>query len=259
MRQGDHQKVSSWLEVAQQVNGSVALMTQARVDLAMGQPNNALHAIRLMLRTYQDNASEIQRYASEILVRTYISLGQTNLAAGVFEDFAISARNQKLEMRIAMIDILLETGQREAVITALAAFMAHEDIPPRLLDRVLARSMAVMSARDLIELIDEKHALYREDPLRLLYKAKCLSGLGEFEAAREVVQRVLKSYPRAIRAQIALARLADQQGRSDEAQQIYEQMAEQGGPQAELARHELTQRHGRTTRSPTSQHLGEGD
>jgi len=247
LQQGDSEKVSAWLEIARQVNSSAALLTQARVDLALGQPNDAMHTIRLLLRSEQDGASELSRYASEVLARTYILLDQTNLAMGVFEDLALSARDQKLEMRIAMIDTLIETQQREAAIAALTAFMAHDDIPARLLDGVLVRAKAVMSAKDLIELIDEKHAIDRENPLRLLYKATCLSELGEDEAARKVVQRVLKGYPRATRAQIAMARLAVRQGRWDEAGQLYERLIAQGGAAAEIGRHELEQLHERKT------------
>ena len=247
LQQGDSKKASAWLEIARQVNSPVAWLTQGRVDLALGRPNDAMHAIRSLLRSEEDGASELSRYASEVLARTYIMLDQTNLAMGIFEDLVLSARDQKQEMRIAMIDVLLDIQRREAAIAALTAFMAHDDIPPRLLDRVLVRAKAVMSAKDLIELIDERHAIDRENPLRLLYKAACLSELGENQAARKVVQQVLKGYPRAARAQIAMARLAVHEGRLDEAGLLYERLVAQGGPVAEIGQHELEQLHERKT------------
>ena len=256
-QQGDRKKVSAWLDVAKQVNTSVALLTKARVDLALEQPNDALHAVRSLLNSEQVAASELSRIASEVLARTYIKLKQTNLAIGVFEDLALSARDQKLEMRIAVIDTLLDTQQHEAAIAALMSFMSRDDVPPRLMDRLLIRAKTVMPAKDLIEWIDEKQSIHREDPLRSLYKAMCLSELGDDDEARKVVQSVLKGYPQATRAQIAMARLAVSTGRLDEARQLYERLVEKGGPAGEVGRLELEQLHERTTLKPTPDGGGE--
>ena len=236
--QGRKEDAFKWLAEAQKFNQRLVNLTRSRLNIALGQSTVAAYDLKKLLQEGGSN-SELRLLVSDVLVRERLASGNVGSAVSLLEDLALSIHDQRISLRVAALDILMKWGEAHAALISLMVLINDDQMTPRWRDEVLARALVFLDPGRFESVIDELLAQRLDDPLLVYYKGLALAQTGNAEAAEQMIARILESKPNAMRAVLAMGRLAGEQGRVAEAKRLYRWVIEQGGRVVPVAEAEL--------------------
>ncbi len=228
LRKGLSQEALVWLGTLQHTNPKLGLISQAQLNLAIGQPVDAMHDLKSLLQE-EDRASEVSRIATELLARANVRVNQRDIAAGLFEDLVLSLQSQRIAVQVAALDVLLEAQEHSAAVAMVKVLLDDADLSQRWVDRLLVRAQSVMQPDRLHTLLDQLIQRKGRMPLLLWYKAHYAADVGDWLQAGEILSQVLEVRPLAPRAIMLQAQIATAQGQLKEAAHAYNRLLKRGG------------------------------
>lgn len=199
----DETLAGSALALARTINPKLAALARARVQLALNRPFEALHEFDAAVQEQVAVVDvEFLYRAAPVRARANLVAGRVELASGEFQNLAMSMPQLKWSLGVAASDVLYDVGrdrQSTATLAALLADSSAMQVPVRTLDAILTRAMARMTPDRLAGLIHAMLRFRENDPILMLYKARCHLAMGELNEARQLVDRAREQHPDALR------------------------------------------------------------
>jgi len=212
-------------------NTALAQVMRARLDLCAGNAPQALQRIRFIVNRERDYAeSSAFRFSTEVRARAVLTIGDPQMVRSMFERLTLEVKQDDRQMQIRAIDALLEAQRLDDAGTEIAVMFAEPKLPPVWLDALLARAVAVMPRSRVINLINTRLQIDRDNPLLLLYRAYCNEMYGKLDEAQKDIDAVLATQGNVPRAVMAKASVKQRKGRISDAIELYERLLETDGP-----------------------------
>jgi len=232
---GRQDQVEAWIELAERHNPMSARLAEASWELAHGRAMQALMHAQLADRR-QDSGSNLARRAADLIARGYLMTGQINRAVGVLDSVALAAPRQRLELKLAASELLMDAGDAGRASAVLADALKDASIPAADQDELLSRAVVVMPANQLLNIVDSLLQFSEDAPVLLFYKARVLADEGRYDSARLILSKLGSRFPKSPRVWLLAASVEASAGRADSAKRFYGRVLEMGGAAAAAAR-----------------------
>ncbi|MEX0774947.1 MAG: tetratricopeptide repeat protein [Phycisphaeraceae bacterium] len=240
----DTTAAQTWLLAGRQVNQQLSELAEARFDLALGRASDALHTAERMIGS-EPGGSDLRVQAGEVRARIHLLQGNIEIAAGVFENLALSTTYRRDGLQLAIADVYLAAQRTPSVAASITTFLADPHSLPSRQDSLLARAAQVLPPQRIANLADSLLRYHPGEPILLVYKAQALIDQGDLQGAGAIMPRLVTYRPDAPRVMLLQARLAQAQGQVDQAMRTYQRLLELGGRSAAAAGADLQRQVGR--------------
>ncbi len=224
--------------LAEQTNPKLAHLARGRYNMSLGRTAEALHDAEMLVRE-EDAHTEVRRWAAEVRAGVHLLLDQHSLAVGVLDQLAATVGESEIDVKIAVVDVLIASGKPHAAAELLSGLLATPETPPRIMDQLLARAAKVMKTSRLRALVDNLLSFRAKDPVLLLYQAR-LAAEEDFIVGERMLRSLIKQHPDAPRPLMELAAVL-RAIQPDESRRIYTNLTKRGGSIGAAAQRALDQ------------------